>query len=180
MRSAVIVTVVLLVSCSTPAPQTGAPAAVQRTVTAFEPPSGDVQALLVAARTAPPRRANEYRIKAASAMSRSGEAIKPLLDAVDTDAASPDQLRRYLMLRARDSLTKADPAGDMVRKMATKKGLEVAAKSVEKYLAMSNASLNAHAFAGELRVRGGTLEARLRMERPSLVLLTFTANASFM
>ena len=77
-------------------------------------------------------------------------------------------------------LTKADPSVDMVRKMATKKGLEVAAKSVEKYLAMSNASLNAHAFAGELSVSGGTLEARLRMERPSLVLLTFTANASFM
>jgi hypothetical protein len=77
-------------------------------------------------------------------------------------------------------LTKADPSVDMVRKMATKKGLEVAAKSVEKYLAMSNASLNAHAFAGELSVSGGTLEARLRMERPSLVLLTFTANTSFM
>ena len=29
-------------------------------------------------------------------------------------------------------------------------------------------------------VSGGTLEARLRMERPSLVLLTFTANTSFM
>ena len=59
--------------------------------------------------------------------------------------------------------------------MATPKGLKVVAGSVEKYLAMSDASLHAHAFTGELSVSEGILEARLSMERPSLVLLTFTA-----
>lgn len=110
MRSAVIVTIVLLVSCSTPAPQSTAPAEVRRADTAFEPAPDDVQALLVAARTASAPQANEYRLRAASAMGRAGEVIKPLLDTIDTASASPDQLRRYLMLRASDSLRQSDPA----------------------------------------------------------------------
>ena len=94
-------------------------------------------------------------------------------------------------------LTKPDPSVDMVREMATPEGLRhlvATTGSVEKYLAMSDASLRAHPFTGELSSvssvssgtdggggggggegGGGVLEARLSMERPSLVLLTFAA-----
>ena len=61
MRSAVIVTIVLLASCTAPAPTPPDTQPAAGTVEAFEPASGDAQAMLIAARTAAPQRANDYR-----------------------------------------------------------------------------------------------------------------------
>ena len=111
MRSAVIVTIVLLASCSTPAPITPVVDDPKpRAVTAFEPDAGDAQAMLVAARTATPVRANEYRLEAAAALLDSGTPVGTILDDVDTEVAGPEQLRRYLVLRARDALLGNDPS----------------------------------------------------------------------
>lgn len=67
------------------------------------------------------------------------------------------------------------PSVGAVREMCTEKGLELAAKSTKKYLAMSDVSLRAREFSGEAVVKGGDLVVTLReVERPSLVLLSFT------
>ena len=109
MRSAVIVTIVLLASCTAPAPTPPDTQPAAGTVKAFEPSSGDAQAMLIAARTAAPQRANDYRLSAAETLLRNDSAVGSILDNVDTDRAAPAQLRRYLVLRARDAL-RADDA----------------------------------------------------------------------
>ena len=59
---------------------------------------------------------------------------------------------------------------------ATTAGLDIAAKSTKKYLAMSDASLLPLPFSGEVVVDGSSLVVTLRgVERPSLVLLSFAA-----
>jgi hypothetical protein len=70
------------------------------------------------------------------------------------------------------------PAVGAVHKMCTQKGLDLAAKSTKKYLAMSDASLLSRPFSGEAVVDGSNLIVTLRgVERPSLVLLSFTTVA---
>ena len=60
---------------------------------------------------------------------------------------------------------------------ATTAGLDIAAKSTKKYLAMSDASLLPLPFSGEVVVDGSSLVVTTLwgVERPSLVLLSFAA-----
>ena len=70
------------------------------------------------------------------------------------------------------------PAVGAVNKMCTQKGLDLAAKSTKKYLAMSDASLLSRPFSGEAVVDGSNLIVTLRgVERPSVMLLSFTTVA---
>ena len=70
------------------------------------------------------------------------------------------------------------PAVGAVNKMCTQKGLDLAAMSTKKYLAMSDASLLSRPFSGEAAVDGSNLIVTLRgVERPSVMLLSFTTVA---
>ena len=110
MRSAVILTIALLAACSTLAPEPRTPQPLERAVTAFEPAAADVQSLLLAARTASAEQGNTYRLQAAEHLARNGQRITSLLEEININAASQQQLRRYLMLRAQDALNGTDPA----------------------------------------------------------------------
>ena len=110
MRSAVILPIALLAACSTLAPEPRTPQPIERAVTAFEPAADDVQSLLLAARTASAEQGNTYRLQAAERLARNGQRITSLLEEININAASQQQLRRYLMLRAQDALNGTDPA----------------------------------------------------------------------
>ena len=55
--------------------------------------------MLVAARTATPVRANEYRLEAAAALLDSGTPVGTILDDVDTEVAGPELASRSRALR---------------------------------------------------------------------------------
>ena len=74
-------------------------------------------------------------------------------------------------------LSNPDDSVDMIRKMATPEGLRLAAANGAKYLGLSDRSLGARPFSGGLEVVDGgrALRASVRLQRPALLLLSFTA-----
>lgn len=73
-------------------------------------------------------------------------------------------------------LTEDLPAVGMIRSMCTAKGLALAAKSTDKYLAMSDVSLQPRPFTGGVEVdTHGMVIILPKMEQPSLMLLSFAA-----
>ena len=72
-------------------------------------------------------------------------------------------------------LSDAEPSIDMVRKMATPKGLRLAAADGAKYLGLSDRSLSPSRFSGGLEVVDGKLWVSVRLQRPAVLLLSLAA-----